>query len=397
MFLMSHSRHLDLVLLGASGFAGSLTAEHLAAHAPAEVRWALAGRNLEALEELRAKLQHSPCPPVEVLRADVTDEASIEGVATSTKVLITTVGPYMLHGEAVVAACARAGTDYVDLTGEAEFVDRSYIRHHTTAVGSGARLVHCCGFDSVPHDLGAQFTVEQLPPDVPLTVRGVVRSSAAFSGGTFHSALGAVSRLKEAKATARERRALEPRPAGRTSRAVAPRLRRDPVLGYWLLPLPTVDPMVVARSGAALEAYGPRFTYSHHAGTKTLPMAAAGVVGVGGLVAVAQVPAARRALAAKVPAGSGPSQEKRERSWFTVDFIGEGGGKRVHTRVSGRDPGYTETAVMLAESALSLLLDDNPPTSGQVTTAVAMGPRLRERLIARGMRFEVVEEWELDT
>lgn len=390
---MPTSRHLDLVLLGASGFAGALTAEHLAAHAPADLRWALAGRDLGSLERLRTKLAGTACPPSEVLRADVTDATSIRDLAASTRLVITTVGPYLRHGESVVAACAEAGTDYVDLTGEPEFVDRTYLRHHETAVSTGARLVHCCGFDSVPHDLGVQFTVEHLPADVPLTVRGVVRSSAAFSGGTFHSALGAASRMKQAQTTARERRAKEPRPEGRSSRAVAPRPQRDPVLKYWLLPLPTVDPMIVARSGAALDTYGPRFTYSHHAGTKTLRMALAGVVGVGGLAVAAQVPMLRRTLAARVPAGSGPDQAKRDRSWFTVDFIGDGDGKRVHTRVSGGDPGYTETAVMLAESALSLLFDDNPATAGQVTTAVAMGPNLRARLVRHGMRFEVIEEW----
>ncbi|GGD21693.1 saccharopine dehydrogenase family protein [Nocardioides daphniae] len=386
------TRDLDLVLLGATGFVGRLTADHLAAHAPADLRWAVAGRNESSLQALVADLAGTACPPVETVVVDVTDRAALDALAARTRVLATTVGPYLTYGEPVVAACAAAGTDYLDLTGEAEFVDRTWIHHHANAVESGARLVHACGFDSVPHDLGAQFTVEQLPSDAPITVRGVVRSDAAFSGGTYQSALTAISRMSQAKQAARVRRSREDRPPGRSSRAVAPKPRRDEVLGFWLLPLPTVDGQIVARSGAALESYGPRFRYSHFAGTRTLRAAAAGVLGVAALGTAAQVPPLRKLLSDRVPAGTGPSPEKRARSWFTVDFVGEGGGRRVHTRVSGGDPGYTETAVMLAEAALCLLRDDNPVTSGQVTTAVAMGPRLRERLVRHGMTFEVVNE-----
>jgi short subunit dehydrogenase-like uncharacterized protein len=161
------------------------------------------------------------------------------------------------------------------------------------------------------------------------------------------------------------------------------------LLGFWLLPLPTLDPFVVARSGAALASYGPDFAYSHYAGTKTLRFAAGGVVAVGAMAAAAQLPPVRRQLLKRIRPGDGPSPARRERSWFTVDFVGEAGGKAVHTRVSGGDPGYTETAKMIAEAALSLAFDDNPPTAGQVTTAAAMGDRLLERLQRAGMRFEV--------
>lgn len=389
-------REFDVVLLGATGFVGRLTAQHLAAQAPTDVRWVVAARSADALATLVADLADSPCPPVASVVVDVSNEPAVDALAARTKVLATTVGPYLKYGAPVVAACARTGTDYLDLTGEAEFVDRTWLEHHETAVASGARLVHACGFDSIPHDLGAQFTVEQLPRDVPLTVRGVVRSSAAFSGGTYQSALNAMGRMDRAKEAARDRRAREPRLEGRTSRATAPLPSRDPVLGYWLLPLPTVDPLIVARSGAALPDYGPEFTYSHHAGIRTLHRAVLGGLAVAGLATAARVPLLRAQLAARVPAGTGPSEAKRARSWFTVDFIGEGGGQRVHTRVSGGDPGYTETAVMLAQSALCLLLDANPTTAGQVTTAVAMGHRLRDRLVRHGIAFEVLRRDDLD-
>lgn len=383
------TREYDVVLFGATGFTGALTADYLARHAPAGLRWALAGRNRGKLEAVRARLGDGAAD-VPLLHADSTDPASLAAVAGAARVVITTVGPYLAHGEPLVAACAEAGTDYVDLTGEPEFVDRVYLAHHATAERTGARIVHACGFDSVPHDLGALHAVQQLAATGPVRLRGVVRSNATFSGGTFHSALGQFSRARQMRSVMQERRRAEPRPEGRKVRAVQGKPHRDPVLGYWLLPLPTIDPFVVARSGAALPAYGPDFAYSHYAGTKTLRYAAGGALGAAAVMGAAQVPPLRSFLLGRVPAGNGPDEKRRGKSWFTVDFVAEGDGRSVHTRVSGGDPGYDETAKMLAESALCLALDDNPPTAGQVTTAQAMGDNLLARLQAAGIRFEVV-------
>ncbi|GAA1922621.1 saccharopine dehydrogenase family protein [Nocardioides marmoribigeumensis] len=388
-------RPYDIVLFGATGFTGGLTADYLAAHAPAACRWALVGRNKAKLEQVRERLaaDHPGCADLPLLVADATDADSLREVAESARVVVTTVGPYLEHGEPLVAACAEAGTDYVDLTGEPEFVDRMYLAHHDRACETGARLVHCCGFDSIPHDLGAQFTRQHLPADAPATVRGVVRSNAAFSGGTFHSALGQMSRGRQMQKASSERRAKEPRPeGGRKVRAQGGRPQRDPVLGYWLLPLPTIDPFVVKRSAAALADYGPAFTYSHYAGFKTLRYALGAVAGMATMMGAIQVPPLREQLKKRVPQGSGPSETKRGRSWFTVEMVGEGGGRRVVTEVAGGDPGYTETAKMLAESALSLAFDPNPVTFGQVTTAVAMGDNLRERLTKSGISFTLVKD-----
>lgn len=386
------TRDLDVVLFGATGFTGGLTADYLARHAPAGLRWAIAGRSPDKLAAVRDRLAaiDPALADLELLTADAGDRASLDVVAQRATVVATTVGPYLAYGEPLVAACAAAGTSYADLTGEPEFVDRMYAAHHETAVRTGARLVHACGFDSIPHDLGAYFTVQQLPDDEPITLRGVVRAGGMVSGGTFHSALTAMSRPRQMKEASSARRRVEPRPEGRSSRAVGGKPHRDPVLGYWLLPLPLLDPVVVARSGAALSAYGPRFRYSHYAGTKTLRFAAAGAAVAGGMGVAAQVPPLRSLLGARIKQGEGPDAERRARSWFRVDFVGEAGDRQVHTRVSGGDPGYDETAKMLAESAMCLALDDNPAVAGQVTTVQAMGDRLLDRLRNAGISFEVV-------
>ncbi|WP_406175961.1 saccharopine dehydrogenase family protein [Streptomyces sp. NBC_00996] len=378
-------RTYDIVLFGATGFVGELTAEYLAAHQPEGLRWAIAGRSVEKLERLRERLAGAPG----VLLADVADPESLRELARHARVVATTVGPYITYGEELVAACADAGTDYVDLTGEPEFVDLMYVRHDARARETGARLVHSCGFDSIPHDLGAYFTVRQLPEGVPLRVDGYVRTQAMFSGGTFASALNQFARGRHMLAAARDRKRHEPRLMARRAEAPlsAPRFAKE--VGAWALPLPTIDAQVVQRSARALERYGPDFRYRHYAAVERLPFAAGGVAAVGAVFAAAQLPPARCWLSDRLKPGDGPSASRRAKSWFSVRFVGEGGGRRVFTEVAGGDPGYDETAKMLAESALSLAFDDLPKTSGQVTTAVAMGDALMERLRKAGIVFRV--------
>ncbi|MEU6357416.1 saccharopine dehydrogenase NADP-binding domain-containing protein [Streptomyces sp. NPDC047072] len=383
-------RPYDIVLFGATGFVGTLTAEYLAAHAPKELRWAVAGRSEDRLRALAERLPGST--EIGVLTADVSDPASLRALAGHARVVATTVGPYVQYGEELVAACSDTGADYLDLTGEPEFVDLMYVRHDARARETGSRLVHACGFDSIPHDLGAYFTVRQLPEGVPLTVDGFVTVDATFSGGTLASALGQFARGRQMIAAARDRGRHEPRLVGRRATAPTGTPRYAQEIGAWALPLPTIDAQIVRRSAKVLERYGPDFRYRHYAAVRRLPMAVGGVAAVGALFAAAQVPPARRWLSDRLKPGDGPSAEKRAKSWFSVRFVGEGGGRRVFTEVAGGDPGYDETAKMFAESALSLAFDDLPETAGQVTTAVAMGEALIERLRRAGITFRVAAD-----
>jgi short subunit dehydrogenase-like uncharacterized protein len=385
-------RNYDLVLFGATGFTGGLTAEYLARHAPAGCRWALAGRNRAKLEAVRDCLTaiDPTLAELPLLIADVTDPDSLRAVTGDTRVLVTTVGPYISHGEPLVAACASTGTDYLDLTGEPEFVDLMFTRYHFQATQSGARLIHCCGFDSIPHDLGVLFTVSQFPDDIAISVDGVVRAGGNVSGGTLHSAITAFSRVRSSAAAAKSRKRVEQRPTDRRARAVTSGPRHTD--GFWLLPLPTVDPQVVARSARALKSYGPDFSYRHYAGVRRLPIAVGGVLAMGTLAALAQLPPTRALLLSRMKPGDGPSEQQRAKGWFRVRFTAEGGGRRVVTEVSGGDPGYGETAKMLSEAALCIAFDELPDTGGQVTTAVAMGEALTKRLIAAGITFRTVED-----
>ncbi|WP_433335837.1 saccharopine dehydrogenase family protein [Spirillospora sp. CA-294931] len=391
---MTSDRSYDLVLFGATGFTGALTAEYLAAHAPPGTRWALAGRNPAKLEAVRERLAaiDPACKDLPLLHADTTDAPSLRAVAEAARVVITTVGPYAEHGEPLVAACARAGTDYVDLTGEPTFVNRMYVLHHEEAVRSGARIVHACGFDSVPHDLGAYYTVKRLPEDVPLHVEGFVRAKGDISGGTLHSAVGIFSDVPGMIRAERERRRIEPRPEGRRVR-ISQRPTPRAALGKgWTLPMQSIDPQIVVRSAAALDRYGPDFTYGHFVAVRRLATAVGMAGGLLGTIALAQLPPTRSLLLRLRKPGDGPSPERRAEHWFSVKFVGEGGGRRVVTEVAGGDAGYDETAKMLAESALCLAGDDLPATAGQVTTAQAMGDALIARLVKAGLTFRVLSD-----
>ena len=243
--------------------------------------------------------------------------------------------------------------------------------------------MHCCGFDSIPHDLGAYFTVLQLPEGVPLKVSGYLRASGAPSGGTLHSAITAFSHGRQTMAVARRRKAAEPRPTDRSARSVPGRPHHDSVTSGWALPPADRRPADRRAVGPGVPRYGPDFEYSHYASIERLAVAVGGAAGVGALFAAAQVPPLRKALLNRIKPGDGPSASKRAKSWFTVTFVGTGGGRRVVTRVSGGDPGYDETAKMLAESALCLAFDDLPKVSGQLTPVAAMGDALLERLQRR--------------
>jgi short subunit dehydrogenase-like uncharacterized protein len=384
------SRTYDIVLFGATGFTGGKTAEYLARHAPAELRWAIAGRSQSSLDAVKQRLVaiDPRCSAVGTLQASVEDDASLQRVAAQTQVLLTTVGPFIDYGEPVVRACVAQGTDYVDSTGEPAFIALLLERYAASAVQRGVRLVSCCGYDSIPADLGAFFTVRDLPRDQPIRLSGYMAAQARFSGGTQHSAIKAMAKVEPL----REIEVRTQRPGARVRIAKA-KVARKPELGGWVAPLPTVDADVVTRSAAALDRYGGDFSYAHHAVVGSFARLFFSSVFVVIGVVLARF-AAGRALLLKVAQkpGRGPSDEEMQRSWFKLRFIAESGARVVQTEVSGGDPGYGETSKMLAESALCLALDRAalPAASGVLTPAVAMGDLLLTRLQRAGLRFRVL-------
>jgi len=394
---MADERELQIVLFGATGFTGGLVAEYLADVARAQpLRWALAGRNADKLAAVQARIATrlgDSAPPALVV-ADAADDAALAAMARRTRVVITTVGPYGKYGEPLVRACAEHGTDYVDVTGEPEFVDMTRERYHARAAETHAKIVHACGFDSIPHDLGAYFTLQALHArmteaerqSAPVVIEAFVRTTGTFSGGTLHSALEIMSHAPG--------RALRRRKARAGAKAQEPaqlplRIRQRPELGLWAVPLPTIDPEVVVRSAELLPEYGPDFHYGHYLGLKSAMQVAGLVAGAGSVFALAQLKPARALLKQIKDPGEGPDAETRAKSYFRVLFVGKAAGHEVRCEVRGGDPGYGETSKMLAESALCLVFDRErlPQHYGVVPTAAALGNPLIERLQAAGIVF----------
>ncbi|WP_141277295.1 saccharopine dehydrogenase family protein [Pseudonocardia hydrocarbonoxydans] len=399
----------DLVVYGATGYVGELTAAYLAEHAPAGVRIALAGRSADKLAAVRARLPQA-ARDWPLLVADSSDAEAVERLAGSTRVLVTTVGPYARYGLPVVEACARAGTHYADLTGEVLFHRDAIDRVDKIARDSGAKIVHSCGYDSIPSDLGVFVLHERAEADGAggLTdVSLIAGAKGGFSGGTIDSLRAQVEtvaadpsrRLVVADLhSLSPERAAEPVPR---QPADAPAPGRRGSRGTWTAPfvMASYNTRVVRRSNALLGfAYGRSMRYGETMGLGTGPAGAVAAVGVtaglAGLLAGFSTAPTRAVLDRVLPKpGEGPSPQARAAGWFRMDIeAGTESGRRYHARVAGKgDPGYAATAVMLGESGLCLALDDLPDRAGSLTPASAMGSALVERLVAAGHSYTVTD------
>ena len=381
-------RTYQIVLLGATGFTGGITAHWLATQFP-DLKWAIAGRNRSKLEKVRDSLAKvAPhCAELPILDADTNKPDTLQALAESTQVLLTTVGPFIKYGAPVIAACVKAGTDYVDSTGEPEFVATSIREHHEAAIKAGIRIISCCGFDSIPHDMGAWFNVQQLPQKQSIRCEGYVRTRGKVSGGTWNTALEAMGRPQKGVT-----RGLAPYGPDKRARGIKRSIHRAPD-GGWGVPLPTIDPLIVLRS-AQLLGYGPDFSYGHYAQVKSTMWMAGGLIGVGTVAGLAKFGPIRRRLQRMIPPGDGPTQEEMDQGWMKVTHIGTEGDKTVRTvmRCDG-DPGYKMTARMLASSALCLALDRDELSDqlGVITPAAAMAEALVPRLEHAGFTFEVLD------
>ena len=407
----SGTRTHDVVLYGATGFVGTLVAGYLAEHAPTSTRIALAGRSRQRLEQVRATLPAAAAGwPLVV--ADAADEEALADLARSTRVVATTVGPYLKYGLPLARACAAAGTHYADLTGETLFARRLVDDCDEAAKATGARLVPACGYDSVPSDLGVLLLHERAESDGAgglLDTTLLARAKGALSGGTIDSSrtqVDAVTADRRLLKVIFDPYALSP------DRAAEPDVgrQRDPdsvfvdsETGQWVGPfvMAAFNTRIVRRSNALLHhAYGRGFRYrelnAYGRGLRGRRRATLFSAGLGLAMKALAHPRTRPLVDRLAPKpGEGPDEQARAAGWFRMQLRTTTESGRRYLAVVGAqgDPGYAATAVMLGESALCLALDDErlPAVAGVLTPATAMGEVLVERLRAQGFTLTVEE------
>lgn len=405
-------RDFDVIVMGATGFTGRLVAEHLLSRhgVDGELCWALAGRSREKLETVRAGLGEGAVE-LPLIVADSHDRASLDAMVRRTRVVCTTVGPYALHGSDLVAACAEHGTDYCDLSGEVPWMRRMLDEHEAAARASGARIVHCCGFDSIPSDLGV-WRLQQAARERHGRSAGRVRlrvkaAKGGLSGGTYASMLNIMAESRRDPDTARVLKnpyALCPpdvREGPRQPNVGGPKF--DSAFGSWTAPfiMAAINTRVVHRANALQDhAYGNDFRYDEAVlagrGFGGRMKATAISAGMGAFALGASFGPTRSLLKKLVlPApGEGPSRKEREAGFFSILVHGEvDEGRSVRVKIRGdRDPGYGATSRMIGEAAFTLAHDvpvDSLP-GGFWTPATAFGDKLIARLAEHaGVTFEV--------
>lgn len=390
--MSKNNRELDIIVYGATGYTGRLVCEYLNKQygVNGDVKWAMAGRSQDKIDSVREEMGIPADVPTVV--ADSKDLASIKTMVEKTKVVLTTVGPYQLYGSDVVAVCAKAGTDYVDLCGEPAWMHEMIAKHQADAEASGARIVFSCGFDSVPFDLGAYFLQEKAKEKTGSTmprIKGRVRAmKGTFSGGTlasFKATMAAAAKQPEMMKVLGNPFALTPGFTGAAQPpGTAPSYDED--LGSWSAPfvMATINTKNIHRSNFLLgHTYGENFVYDE------MMLTGPGVKGE----EMAKAVAADKSMAndPRQP-GEGPSKEERETGHYDVLFAGSNDkGDNIQVSVQGdKDPGYGSTSKMIAESAVCLVKNPNAASGGIWTPASAMGSLLIDRLQKNaGLTFKV--------
>ena len=361
----------DIVVYGATGFTGKLVCEYLHNHPQInKINWAIAGRDKSKLNMLSVDLDN-----IDIIQASSFDSESLDIMCNQTKLIITTVGPYDIYGEKLIQSCIKNKSHYVDLTGEPQFVTNMINKYSKDAIDNNIAIINCCGFESIPPDIGTYISVKQLQSD-EIDVNYFLQTKGTISGGTWASFMNSITSkqpIVKISSTKRNKK--------------TKKLYYNKHFKKWAMIFPVIDKQIVIRSSENNEKYGNSFHFNEYILSKSYFGLLSLIFAIGLVSFLAKIDFIKKWLISLRPSGSGPSKEQRKNNWFKATIIAKGEKDSITTIIKGKDPGYGETSKFISEIALCIILDYDklPSKSGFLTPVQCTGDLLVKRLIDAGI------------
>ena len=371
------NKDYDLIVFGASGFTGVLIAEYLSNHKDIKnIRWAIAGRNKKKLELISRKFS------IDFILADSFDQESLNSMCRKSKLIISTVGPYDIYGEKLIKACVKEESHYLDLTGEPAFIQKMTYKYSASAANKDVILIHCCGFESIPADLGTYLSVKELQSN-DINISYYLKTKGKISGGTWASFINAITSKQpifhENKTTKKPKKRIKSKKLFYSDR-----------FKKWALFFPVIDKDIVVKSSKSFKEYGENFRFNQYILFPSLFSVLLIVSSIAIIGILSRFKIFKKIFLNYLPSGQGPSKKERLNHWFKVVVVGESKSEMVSTTIRGGDPGYEETSKFISEMALCILLQSNEliKKNGFLTPVECSGDLMKNRLQNAGITIE---------
>ena len=367
------SKKYDIIVFGATGFTGSLICEYLSSHKEnSRIKWAIAGRNKNKLNKLSKKYS------IDNILADSFNQESLNSMCSQSRLIISTVGPYDIYGEKLIVACINKKSHYLDLTGEPSFVKRIYDKYSDAAESNSIILMHCCGFESIPPDLGTYLSVKDFNSN-NIDATYYLKTKGKISGGTWASFLNSITSKQPIIGTNKTKKA-------RKKLFYSKRFKK------WALMFPVIDKYIVIKSSKSdIKRYGKNFSFSEYILLPSLISAVLLISGIALISIISRIKSLRKFLLNRIPSGNGPNEQERSSHWFKVTVVAKSRNKESVVRISGGDPGYGETSKFISEMALCILLENKSliKDKGILTPIECSGSLMMNRLENAGIKFDI--------
>ena len=381
--MLVNNKKYDLVVYGASGFTGQLICKYLSTHKDAaDLNWAISGRNTSKLEAISNQFS-TENKKIDVLYADSFDKTSLDNVSSQSKLIITTVGPYAIYGEQLVASCIDNQAYYLDLTGEPHFVHKIKEKYAQKAYDNNVAIIHSCGFESIPPDIGVYSAINQLN-ELNADVNYFFESNGDISGGTWASFINSLSSSRPIISAESKKRSKSKNKVRKKKIFFHKEFKR------WALSFPVIDKYIVQKTAKSFSQYGEEFSFSEYMLFKSWRKLAFIILGVSIVSIISKSKLIKKWLLSLRPSGSGPSKEQRKTNWFVAKVIAKGKKSSVMTTIKGGDPGYGDTSKFISEMALCILTQSNQllKNKGILTPVECTGSLLVDRLRSAGISID---------